>query len=92
MKIKFYTKAELKDAAGKVIFSAVAGDIKDLADDQAARWIRRNAALPLAEAEAKEKAEAEAKAKKAAETMEADKEAAESDKAPKGKGKGKAEA
>lgn len=44
MKVRFIASAEMRDAAGKVVFSASPGDIKDLAQDQARRWLRRGKA------------------------------------------------
>jgi hypothetical protein len=42
MKVKFVADAELKHGDGTVEFSAKAGDILDLADDVAQRWMKRN--------------------------------------------------
>ena len=42
MKVKFVADAELKHGDGTVEFSAKVGDILDLADDVAQRWMKRN--------------------------------------------------
>ena len=62
MKVKFTADAIKRDEKGAINFSAKRGDMLELADDQAQRWIRRNMALPLDEAQAREKAEADKRA------------------------------
>lgn len=66
LKVKFVADAELKHGDGTVEFSASAGEIHELRDDQAHRWIKRNKAVlytegdELADLEAEEQKEHEA--------------------------------
>lgn len=44
MKVKFTQDAELRNAANELVFEAKSGDVMDLKDDAADRWIKRGKA------------------------------------------------
>lgn len=49
MRVKFSAAAEMRSASGAVEYSAAPGDVLDLREDQAQRWIKRGKAALVAD-------------------------------------------
>ena len=61
LKVKFVADAELKHGDGTVEFSAKAGDILELSDDVAQRWLKRNKAILYTQVDEEEELDLEIK-------------------------------
>jgi hypothetical protein len=57
MQVKFLADVTVKDHTGAVEFAAITGDVKELNETSAARWIKRHLAVEWKKEESPAKAE-----------------------------------
>lgn len=65
MQIQFTRDVSVTDHNGKVVFSAAAGEVRELEQASARRWLRRNAAMRYIQAEKPARARKPGRPKKA---------------------------